>query len=470
MLQVLSRLTAPNALLAKAAPLLTTRNVDVLLAGLLAVLAIGGLMHGFDAAHLITADALYPVQLLDYSLFDFRPPPPNRLFPDVAVHAAVAWVGDPLTQKITAGLLLFALTVIPIGLFKGPVVFGIVTFILAAAGFMFVDSACHFTLPLLVLLFQLSTRNRTLESVVLAVVVFSNMLVLLPLMVLLLDRAGAPRLKARTAIAAAAFAASTLYADFGVSVVQLAAALPPWAAVVYLAQRHGLRDALSIAIAVALVAGAAIGIAPARYALPVAASLVVAITPLKAAVFNWRYAALPAALSLLFLATADMSRARQITANFDCLAEGLAERGITNIAADHWTAKPLYFAAKARGLPLIITQTDFAEGDNHPWMAPYSFFGSPTPWAVRNAEACERVKEDPTYCAQGSVAPVKSSEPVCKAFTLYQYDRPVPLLYEGRPANKLVAIERQLSSYVAKAKDLAERKLGSLLGRGSNSR
>jgi hypothetical protein len=259
------------------APHVPLRITDALLLALLAVLGLTSAMHGFDAAELIRADALYPIQLLDFSPLDFRPPPPNRLFPDVIVHALLAWTGDPLTQKIVAGLVLFAMTVIAVGLVKGPVVFGAVVVALAAGGFAFVDSACHYTLPLLVLLVQIARPNRTLEGIALALAVFSNMLVLIPLMVLLLDPAGASRFKTRAAIAAMAFGAAALYADFGVSVVQLAVILPLWAAVLLVAQRYGLREALLLAITVALIAGAVAGLVPGRYALPVAAALIVVL-------------------------------------------------------------------------------------------------------------------------------------------------------------------------------------------------
>jgi hypothetical protein len=284
--------------------------------------------------------------------------------------------------------------------------------------------------------------------------------VLIPLMVLLLDPAGASRFKTRAVIAAVAFGAAALYADFGVSVVQLAVILPLWAAVLLVAQRYGLREALLLAITVALIAGAVAGLVPGRYALPVAAALIVVLAPDVTRAFNWRYAAVPAALTVIFLATVDTSRAREITSDFDCLAATLAERGITNVAAEHWTAKPLYFAARQRGSALTITQTDFAEGDNQPWMAPYSFFGAPTKWAVRSDEACRRVNDDPVACGQQSLAPVESQEDICRAFTLYAYEKAVPLRYEPRPVDKLDAIQRQFRAYVEKAAGIVARRLG----------
>lgn len=431
-----------------------------------ALLALFGLHNGFDTSVLLSGDALYPVQLLDFALLDFRPPPPNRLFPDVGVHWLLSAVtSDPLTQKIAAGLVLFAATAFLVGLYKGPRVFTIVVLVLIGLGFDFADSASHYTLPLLVLLFQLSSRERISESVVLFVIVFSNVLVLLPLAVIALDPAGADRLKARTLVAAAGFGAAAIYSDFGLSFVHLAAVMPFWALALLAARRYGLGTALCVAVCLALLLGGALGLVPARYALPVTAAIAVALTPIGPTRFSWRYVAVPAAIAAIFLATMDTGRARQVTAGFDCVAAALAERGISNIAVDHWTAKPLYFAARARGTPLTLTQTDFAEGDSHPWMAPYAFFGAPTPWALRNAESCVLRKNDLTYCGQATLAPPRSREPICGSFELFRYDVAVPLRFEGRPANKLESVTRQLLAYIAKAVAIAERTLGVTLRR-----
>lgn len=436
------------------------RIADAALIALIAMMGIIGILRGFDASELISADSLYPVQLLDFPLLDFRPPPPNRLFPDVAVHALLQWVGGPLEQKLAAGLVLFALTVVTIGVFKGPVVFASVAVLLGAGGSEAVNSATHYTLPLLVLISQMAGRWRAADAIVLFLVAFSNILVLIPLTVLLLDPTASDRLRLRAAAALSGLTAAALYSDLGVAFVQVALVLPAWAVAVLIAQRLGLRDALVLATIVVLVAAALLGFAPSRYAYPVSAALIVAISPVSRPTFDWRFAIVPAAIVALFLATLDTHHARQTMRDFDCVAAALSERGISNVATDHWTAKPLYFAARSRGQSLTITQTDFREGDTHPWMAPYAFFGAPTSWALRSSSACRRVHDDPTYCGQGHIAAVVKQEAICGEFSLYHYDRAVPLTYEAAPRNKIDAIQRQARSYASKAKAIVSRTLG----------
>src|SRR5690606_2100867 len=110
------------------------------------------------------------------------------------------------------------------------------------------------------------------------------------------------------------------------------------------------------------------------------------------------------------------------------------------VAVGHWTAKPLYFAARQAGLPLTITQTDFARNASHPWMAPHSFYGEPTRYAVRDADTCTLIDPSATYCGQASVAKVENVTPICGIFELYRYETAVPEHHTARPASKIDAI------------------------------
>ncbi|MFA5951917.1 MAG: hypothetical protein WC807_16705 [Hyphomicrobium sp.] len=447
------------------------RVLDAALAATLLLLAIYGTAHGFDASRLLTGDTLYPVQMLDFSILDYRPPPPNRVFPDIGVHWLVSTiVTDPLVQKLSAGVILFVLVAALVGIFKGQRVFALVVMILVSQGFGFVDSACHYSLPLLVLLVQLSSRSKAGEALVLALAVFSDLLVLIPLAACLVDPASAQRRGVRAAAIALGLGAAAFYSDFGAAFLEMAVVLPFWIAALMIAQKYGLRYELGAAVCIGLWIGAAFGYLPDRYALPIIAGIAVALTPVIGPTFNWRHVAVPSMIGAIFLATVETSKAQRINGEFDCLADALAARDIANVAGDHWTTKPLYFAAKRRGIQLTLTQADFAERDSHIWMAPYSFAGAPTRWAVRSDRSCKTENDEPIFCAQASAAPVESRESLCNSFELFHYSTPIPLNYAGIPKGKLDAVSRHLRGYVAKTFSVLEArlepfKLGSVPGR-----
>lgn len=417
-----------------------------------ALLGLLGTIQSFDTSLLISADALYPVAMLDFGVLDFRPPPPNRLVPDVAVHWVVSWFTSEITdEKVASGLILFILTVATVGVWKGPRVFALVLILLVGLGFGFVDSASHYALPLLIVAYQLSMRNRSTEALVLSLIAFSDLLALLPAAALMVDPAAPKRPVQRTLSMAVGLVAAMLYSDFGVAFVELIAVLPLWFAALLIAERLNLRVELCVVVCGVLVLAALAGIAPPRYGLTIAAGLAVAITPLRKPSWSWRYLAAPAAVAILFFATADFSGAARATSAYDCLATTLKERGIATVAVDHWAAKPLYFAAKRQGLTLTLAQTDFLNGSSHPWMAPYIFHGVPSLHGIRDRQSCVLRQEDPKYCGQDSVAKVDAEDRVCGAFDLFRYAAPVPPRHDTVPAGKTEAIKRQLGHYLASA-------------------
>src|SRR5690606_30642799 len=102
---------------------------------------------------------------------------------------------------------------------------------------------------------------------------------------------------------------------------------------------------------------------------------------------------------------------------------------IDNVAVPHWTAKPLYFAAKNAAMTLTITQVDFARNISHPWMAPRSFYGQPTNYAVRDADTCSIIDGSDTNCGHATLAAVAETTPLCEMFDLYRYETAVPAQY-----------------------------------------
>lgn len=418
----------------------------------LTALAVFSFLMPFDARQLVTGDALYPVQMVQHWPLDYRPPPPNRVIPDVAVHwFASAAITDPLNQKIIAGISLFAATLALIGMFKGAMVLAITVLIMLLADYEYMNSAFHYTLPLLVLATQLTGQNRILQAMVIFASVFSDLLVTIPLAILLVDSRQMERSLERLLAVAAGLLAAAFYSDLGVSFVQLGAVLPVWVVVVMVAERAGLKTALAVAACAGLVAGTVTGLVPARYAVPIAVGLLIVLTPVTRWHFSWTYAGVPAVISMLFVLSADIAAARQTSQSFLCLSRELAARQIKVVATDHWTAKPLALADRIAGGELMITQTDFAENDIHAWMAPYSFYGKQTVYSVRDPRFCKKLFEDATYCGQAKAAPVESSERVCGGFELYRYARPIPIHHAVAPAGKLDAFSRHLATYLRKA-------------------
>lgn len=423
--------------------------VDAVLATVLAVLAAASLVKGFDAFEFVTGDALFSIQILDFGAFEFRPPPPNRLVPDIALHWLVnPLLPDPYLQKLAVGLLLFVVSALSVGLFRGLVAFALFGAIMVSNGFEFLVSAMHYSLPLTVLACLLA-RGTRLELPVLFVFVFSNPLVLLPLAFVLVEPDTVSRHLARAAIVAAALAVNTAYSEFSATLLQILAFFPVWYAGAWVVRRLGVGQLAIAALCVMLPLAAAAGLVDARYAVPVAASLVVVLFPARSARFDWRYLAFPVLAVAIFLATVDHTRKDRLAAAYACLADELRQRGIDTIAAGHWTAKPLYFAAKQAGLKLTIAQTDFQRNASHPWMAPHSFYGEPTRYAVRDSDTCTLIDPSATYCGQARVAAVESVTPLCGLFELYRYETPVPANHTPRPAGKADAILRNLGHYVS---------------------
>lgn len=419
----------------------------LLLALTLALLAIFNLRQGFDIFNFVHADSLYPVQMLDFGLLEFRPPPPNRLFPDVALHwLAQPFLPDPLMQKLAVGAMLFAATLFFTAMVKGKLALALLAAILVSSGFEVLVSATHYSLPLLVLLYQ--AARGPWQVPVLFALTFVNPLVLLPLAFLLVDKDRASAHGWRALAVLAGLALSTLYSEFSVTIVQIVALFPFWYGGVWLARRLRLQHLAAAALCVLLPLAALAGLVHARYALPVAASVLVLMFPTRRAAFDWRALAFPVLAVAIFAATADWRRHDRLQAAYDCLAEELSSRNITVIAAGHWTATPLYFAAKKAGLTLTITQTDFARNISHPWMAPHDFYGERTHWAVRDDDTCALIDTSATYCGQASVAQVAESVPVCGVFNLYRYETMVPEHHVARPAGKIEAIGHNLMHYV----------------------
>jgi hypothetical protein len=434
-----------------AAGRLLSAHLNAAIIALLAILAARALINPFEAWWLLTGDALYPIVMIDYSIFEFRPPPPNRLVPDVALHWLLSpFVADPLDQKIVAGSLLFLALSLIVGILKGLGVLVLVTAVMVSLGGGFLDSSSHYSLPLIVLMVLLASRSRRLDSAAYFIAAFANLMSVFLLAVLLVDPKLAGRVKPRALASVLGLLGGAFYADLGTAFLQVAAVLPVWLVVVFLAERWGLKALLCLLVAVALMTGAALGVVPERYAVGISASLAIMMTPSQAPSFDWRHIALPLAVLAIVWSTADIATARRQQAAFECLVTELKTRRIDTIAVDHWTAKPLYLAAKSRAVPLQITQTDFERGTQHPWMAPYEFFGAPTPWAVRNSFACGPLTTEDKYCGQASTARVELSEPVCSAFVLFRYASPIPRNFVNKPSSKLDAFARQLAEYIGK--------------------
>lgn len=414
---------------------------------ILALLAVYSLFRGFDAFEFVTGDALYSIHMLDYGILDFRPPPPNRIVPDIALHWLVnPFVDDPYQQKLLVGAIIFVVTSLGVGLSLGPLAFAAFSAIMLSNGLGILVSATHYSLPLTVLLW-LATRGTRLELPMLFVLTFSDPLILLPLAFVLVERQELRMHLARAVSIIAALAVNTLYSEFSATIVQIVALFPLWFACVWIARQLGLTRTAMVAICVLLPLASAFGFGTDRYTVPVAASLVLLLFPAQSWRIDWRYAVVPAVAIAIFLVTVDKRRMETVNAGYQCLVGELEARNIDTVAAGHWTAKPLYFAAKQAGIALTVTQTDFARNISHPWMAPRSFYGAPTTYAVRDSDTCTRIDNSDTYCGQAKLASVAEVTPLCGMFELYRYETAVPARHAS-PDGKVEAILHNLNHYI----------------------
>jgi len=440
----IDRALSPRRLAAWRSPL----AASLLLALTLGLLAAFNVWHGFDIFDFVNGDTLYPVQMVQHGWLDYRPPPPNRIFPDVAAHwLAQPFFPDPLQQKLVVGIGLFVLTIFAVGMAKGLLGTAVFCVIYLSNGFEVLVSASHYSLPFTVLLYLLA-RGRNWELPALFLLTFSNPLILLPLAFVLVEPDASRRHVARAAVVVAALALNTAYSEFSFTFVQIVVGFPVWYAGAWAASRIGLRQLTMAGACILLPLAAASGLMPARYAVAVAASIALILLPDRTGRLDWRVPLFAVLAVATFVVTADWTRHDRVLAAYACVVEELAARGIDNVAVGHWTAKPLHFEAVRQGVPMTITQTDFANSRSHPWMAPHSFNGRPTQWGLRDDDTCAFIDPSATYCAQASVAPVAETVRLCGMFDLYRYETPVPADYRPVPSGKFEAIRRNLEHYV----------------------
>lgn len=423
---------------------------DLLGTLLLVFLGITALSIGTEAEIFANADSYYPVQQQYYSLLEYRPPPSNNLFPDVLVHSLLhPWVQEPFTQKLTAGILLFGALAIIVGTFAGFAALVLVTAIYSTTGFDFFDSTAHFSLPLCMMLILIA-RSRIVFYLFVFIGVFSDLLLVIPLIVfyLLSDNRREPRIDVLIILVAASL--NIFYSEFSEALLKLFPVLLVFAGMAYLAKRLGVMKLFGVSLCVGLPLVASLEPIPSRYAVACSASILPLLFPVSKAHIQWRVIAWPLALSGLFLASLRTGDLQALNSRFSCLAEELQERGIGAVAVDHWTAKPLYFATLKHSSHMTFTQLDFREGDIHLWMAPHSFYGSATNWAIYSEHVCTKYTTDSKYCGQFELTTVASSIPVCETFELIEYARPVPLKQHQKPDNKLGFAIYHLKNYVNK--------------------
>lgn len=423
---------------------------------LLAGLAIYSLIQPFDLSRLMTGDALYPVHMLHFPFLDFRPPPSNNLFPDVIVHAILnPFIPDPLTQKLVAGWTLLAGMVIAIGVFSGPLAALVIMALLSLTGFGAIDTTSHYTLPLCVLLYELARRSRWAQGLVLFASVFSDLLFLLPASLLVLRRGEENRLTERVIICFLAGVLNILHSEFSRVLPGIAVAVIVFWAAALAARVFRLERVMAVAVTLALAAMSVGGVEAIRYAVPVAASFALLLFVSRQPSFDWRPVAALVIAFEIFAFTVNPTHLNLLNSQYDCLLKVLKARNITVIAADHWTAKPLYFAALQRNQNLTITQMDFVKDMNDYWMAPYENSGQPTRFSFRSNTVCadiwKLVAAPQLNCSQDTVAPVISREPICNGLELFEYDRNVPDTYIPRPTNKLQSIVNNLTEYFSRS-------------------
>lgn len=420
----------------------------LILATVLALLAMFNAGNGFDMFNFVNGDTLYPVQMIEYGWLDYRPPPPNRLFPDIFAH----WLfqplfPDPLSQKLAVGLTLLVLTFALVGLTKGLMATALFAAVYLSNGFEVLVSASHYSLPMTVLLYMFARGGRW-ELPALFFLTFCNPLILLPLAFVLVGQGSLREHATRLVVALAAIALNTAYSEFSATFLQIVFGFPVWYAGVWLATRLGLRNAAMAAACVVLPLAAALDLVFARYAVSVAASILLLLMPDRPGRIDWQVPVFVAGAVAIFFASADWERHDRVQAAYACIVEELAERDVEAIAVGHWTAKPLHYEARRQGVDLTITQMDFARNASHPWMAPHAFNGVPTQWALRDDDTCTFIDPSATYCGQATVAPVVDDERLCGMFDLYRYETAVPAGYQPVPSGKMEAISRNLLHYV----------------------
>lgn len=421
---------------------------------LLFALAAYSVFAPFDLSRLVTGDALYPVHMLHFPFLEFRPPPSNNLFPDVMVHWALnPFIPEALSQKLVAGWLLFAATVLIIGVFRGPLAALVIAALLFLTGFGAVDSTSHYTLPLTVLAFQL-VRNRWVQGVILFASVFSDLLFLLPAALLILRRGEEDRLIERLAICFVAGVLNMLHSEFSQVLPGIALAVFLFWSAALVARVFALERVMALAVTALLVALTLSGVEAIRYAIPVAACFALLLFDDRVLTFDWRA---PAGLLLslgIFAVTVNPAHLDLLNRQYDCLLDFLSEAGINTIAADHWTAKPLYFAALEREQELIITQMNFVADTNDYWMAPYDNSGAPTRHAFRSNTVCADIWDAVSFpqqnCSQDAVAPIVERQAICNGLEVFSYDRPIPGTYVPRPESKLASIWTNVGEYFSR--------------------
>lgn len=427
------------------------RVADLVLIGTLAILTVFSLHRGFDAAAMLTSDASYLFQMLETPLLEYRPPPPNRVFPDLLVHALIYPFGaDMLQQKIIAGAIIFAITALMVGIFRGRMAFALYVTITVSCGFAFLNTGYHYSLPLTLLLYQLVRRTRA-DVPMLFLIVFSDVLVLMPLAMLFIQRQEREDLRRTLLVSFLAVIASVWYSEFSEAIADFAVALPIFCVATLVAYRLGMLRLFIVACCVAFPLGSIVGVVPARYGLPVASTMLLLLFDTRKPQFDWRYLAVPAAAVAVFLLTIDRTHHDQLQGDYRCLVEELARRQVDNVAVEYWTARPLYYAARQHGVPLTITQTDFLENDSDAFMAPYAFYGAPTQWAVKNLDTCRTYQTGPKSCNQAGAGKVTDHEAMCGVFELFHYEQPIPLHYSPPPGSKSESIRHHLHTYVGKA-------------------
>jgi hypothetical protein len=427
------------------------RVLDVLTIALLLAVGIYSAFHGFELWRLINGDQVFAVHVQSFAALEYRAPPSNGLFPDVLLHLMVApLISDPLTQKLTVGWLLAIASILFIGLRKGPMAALAVAVLLSLSDFEYVDSTSHYSLPLMLLMYQLA-RPVWLKHSLLLLITFSDVLIVIPLIALFLTERDQPPLwQSFVIVAIGSFAGEVVYSEISRSLLKVSIVAFVFAIGAVIANRFGLLKLMCVLFGLMLVAGAIAGIFDTRYAYPVAMCLLLVFLPTRNWTMNWRYLALPAALLGVFAATASTTQLHADARQFDCFLDLLQARHIDSIATDHWMSIPLDMAARKRGQSLSIAQVDFTENRTDLWMAPYAFAGVPTRYGLRNPRICTMIGNDTDFCGQDAVAPVITVESVCEGLELFTYADPVPSWYSSPPANKLDSILGNFRHYLDK--------------------
>jgi hypothetical protein len=284
------------------------------------------------------------------------------------------------------------------------------------------------------------------------VAVFSDLLIVLPLIVYFFERADRADRPWMAGVTIVAMIVAVLYSEFAAILVPFSLLLPIAAVTAWWASRRGWLLPLCLLVGVLLMAIALTG-HHARYSQPMLAVLVLVYAPKVTPHIDWRAAVAPLAIVGMFFLTFQRTLHYELDAEMRCLIDTLSRRGIINVAVEYWTARPLHFEALRLGVPMTLTVTDFNDGDTDPFMAPYYFYGAPTYWGIRNHHTCDNVDSHSKHCAQEYVATVVSREAICGNFELYRYASPIPPLFDGRPAGKLESLQRNLRIYVREARE-----------------